>query len=132
MQVPAKDKDRLSGLKKIKFSRMKTTFRLVICLAVNFFIASCAKENKKISNKKLETGFVSPPDSMQTSVCWYWISDNISKEAVVNDLHAMKQAGINRAFIGNIGLSDIPYGKVKMFSDEWWDIIHAALKTATS
>ena len=32
---------------------------------------------------------------------------------------------------GNIGLSDIPYGKVKMLSEEWWDIIHAALKKAT-
>jgi hypothetical protein len=43
----------------------------------------------------------------------------------------MKKAGINRAFIGNIGLADIPYGKVKMLSEEWWEILHAALKTAT-
>ena len=43
----------------------------------------------------------------------------------------MKKVGINRAFIGNIGLDGSPYGKVKMFSDEWWDILHTALKTAT-
>jgi len=43
----------------------------------------------------------------------------------------MKKAGINRAFIGYIGQDDVPYGKVKIFSDEWWDILHAALKTAT-
>ena len=43
----------------------------------------------------------------------------------------MKKAGINRAFIGNIGLDEIPYGKVKMLSEEWWDILHVALKTAT-
>lgn len=79
----------------------------------------------------LESGFIYPPDSIQTSVYWYWLSDNISKEGVVKDLYAMKKAGINRAFIGNIGLTDIPYGKVKMFSDEWWDILHTALKTAT-
>ncbi len=80
---------------------------------------------------KLETEFVHIPDSVQTSVYWYWISGNISKEGVVKDLEAMKKVGINRAFIGNIGLDDVPYGKVKMFTDEWWDILHAALKAAT-
>ena len=43
----------------------------------------------------------------------------------------MKKAGINRAFIGNIGLDEVPYGKVKMLTEEWWKIIHSALKTAT-
>lgn len=43
----------------------------------------------------------------------------------------MKKAGINRAFIGNIGQDDVPYGNVKMLSEEWWDILHAALKKAT-
>jgi hypothetical protein len=81
--------------------------------------------------KAVETGFITIPDSVQTSVYWYWISGNISKEGVVKDLEAMKKVGINRAFIGNIGLDDVPYGKVKMFSDEWWDIMHTALKTAT-
>src|SRR5690606_34553857 len=71
-----------------------------------------------------------PPDSIQTSVYWYWISGNISKEGVVKDLEAMKAVGINRAFIGNIGLDDVPAGKVKLFSDEWWDITHTALKKA--
>lgn len=76
-------------------------------------------------------GFYSPPDSIQTSVYWYWISGNISKEGVVKDLEAMKRAGINRAFIGNVGLDDMPDGKVRLFSSEWWDILHAALKKAS-
>jgi len=75
--------------------------------------------------------FVSPPESVQTAVYWYWISGNISKEGVVEDLHSMKEAGINRAFIGNIGLESVPYGDVKMLSDVWWEILHLALKTAT-
>lgn len=79
----------------------------------------------------LEKGFQNIPDSIQTSVYWYWISDNISKEGVVKDLESMKEVGINRAFIGNIGLDDIPSGDVKMLSDEWWEILHTALKTAT-
>ncbi|ACU06164.1 glycosyl hydrolase [Pedobacter heparinus] len=78
----------------------------------------------------LEKGFKVTPDTIQTSVYWYWMSDNISKEGVVRDLKAMKTAGINRAFIGNIGYNSTPYGKVKLFSKQWWDILHLALKTA--
>ncbi|WP_158799190.1 glycosyl hydrolase [Pedobacter sp. L105] len=81
--------------------------------------------------KTVETGFITIPDAVQTSVYWYWISGNISKEGVVKDLEAMKKVGINRAFIGNIGLDDVPDGKVKFMSEEWWDIMHTALKTAT-
>ena len=110
---------------------MKNTLRLIIGLTAAYLIASCTTNNSKISYESLQSGFIAPPDSIQTSVYWYWISDNISKEGVINDLHAMKQAGINRAFIGNIGLSGVPYGKVKMLSEEWWDILHSALKTAT-
>lgn len=80
---------------------------------------------------QVESGFKNIPDSVLTSVYWYWMSDNISKEGVVKDLNAMKQAGINRAFIGNIGGQGVPYGKVKIFSDQWWEVLHTALKTAT-
>ncbi|MDR3252550.1 MAG: glycoside hydrolase family 2 [Tannerella sp.] len=84
------------------------------------------------SLKSLETGF-HHPDSMTLGVYWYWISDNISKEGVIRDLEAMKQVGINRAFIGNVWFDDTPildYKKVKLFTPEWWDITHAAMKRA--
>lgn len=79
---------------------------------------SIRKEFKNVPNTKL-------------AVYWYWISDNISKDAVIKDLEAMKEQGIDRAFIGNIGVDGVPYGDVKMLSDEWWDILHTALKKAT-
>jgi len=120
-----------SGLFKTKFFRMKNTFRLFICLTATFLIAACVADKANVSHEALQSGFITPPDSIQTSVYWYWISDNISKEGVERDLYAMKEAGINRAFIGNIGLSEIPYGKVKMLSEEWWEILHVALKKAT-
>ncbi|MET1057667.1 MAG: glycosyl hydrolase [Pedobacter sp.] len=81
--------------------------------------------------KVLETGFITVPDNIQTSVYWYWMSDNISKEGVIKDLEAMKKVGINRAFIGNVLIDEVPRGKVKIFSEEWWEIMHTALKTAT-
>lgn len=96
--------------------------------------ASCFNEREMSISRlyhDIEMGFINPPDTIQTSVYWYWISDNISKDAAVRDLHAMKNAGINRAFIGNIGIEDLPYGDVKILSDDWWEIMHQALKTAS-
>jgi hypothetical protein len=90
-----------------------------------------AKDHKPFSFNGLQNEFTLIPDSIQTSIYWYWLDGNISKEGVVKDLEAMKKVGINRAFIGNIGLDDGPYGKNKIFSVEWWDILHTALRTAT-
>jgi hypothetical protein len=95
---------------------------LVLIIAV-LLTSGCGKDN-------LADEFASPSESMITGVYWYWMSDNISKEGVVKDLHAMKQAGINSVFIGNIGGEMAPYGNVKLFTDEWWDILHTAMKTA--
>ncbi|MFP5080641.1 glycosyl hydrolase [Pedobacter sp. JCM 36344] len=107
---------------------------LVLALGFLFSCVSnqpAVKTSSSTPASSLETSFIKPPDSIQTSVYWYWMSDNISKEGVVKDLHAMKSVGINRAFIGNIGYESTPYGKVKLFSEEWWNIMHTALKTAT-
>ncbi|MBK5196517.1 MAG: glycoside hydrolase family 2, partial [Proteiniphilum sp.] len=113
---------------------MKHKLSILLTTLVVIHSSSCMQNtNRNITQRsqELEKVFVNPPDSVQTSVYWYWISDNISKEGAVKDLQAMKKAGINRAFIGNIGIHDLPYGTVKMFSDEWWEILHLALKTAT-
>ena len=67
---------------------------------------------------------------MKLAVYWYWVNDNISKDGVVKDLQAMKKAGINRAFIGNV-TAGLPYGDIKVLSPEWWEVMHTALKTAT-
>lgn len=104
---------------------------LYITVMVTLVISLKAHSQTLTHLANLQNAFTHIPDSVQTSVYWYWLSDNISKEGVVKDLEAMKKAGINRAFIGNIGMGELPGGKVKMFSDEWWDILHTALKTAT-
>ncbi|MDR1676252.1 MAG: glycoside hydrolase family 2 [Tannerella sp.] len=81
--------------------------------------------------RAIEEGFRTIPDSTRIGCYWYWISDNISKEAVVRDLEAMKTAGITRAFIGNIGLDNIPYGDIRILTPEWWEVMHTALKKAS-
>lgn len=101
---------------------------IIVCL---FSVSVSAGNKKHISFSEIETGFLQIPDDVQLAVYWYWISDNISEEGIIRDLEAMKKAGINRAFIGNIGLDEVRYGKVKLLSEEWWKIVHTALKKAS-
>ncbi|MCE4565329.1 glycoside hydrolase family 2 [Maribellus sp. CM-23] len=111
---------------------MKSILQIIFCFIVgSMLFVNCEQRASVEPAKEMETVFVNPPDSIQTSCYWYWISDNISKEGVEKDLESMKEAGINRAFIGYIGQDNVPYGKVKIFSEEWWTILHAALKKAT-
>lgn len=92
-----------------------------------------AKDVEQSREMHLEQGFMEIPDSIQISVFWYWINDNISNEGIAKDLQMMKQVGINRAFIGFIGLppNECPYGDIKFLSNKWWECLHTALKTAT-
>jgi hypothetical protein len=99
------------------------------CLLLLLFIAFSVNGQSTFTD--IQTGFITIPDTVQTSVYWYWLSGNVSKEGVIKDLEAMKKVGINRAFIGDIGLNDVPDGKIKFLSEEWWDILHTALKTAS-
>ena len=119
-----------------RFFKIWTLMRKYFFISVFGLIAgfslliSCTERNTAFC--AIEDGFRNVPDSIRIGCYWYWISDNISKDAVVRDLEAMKTAGITRAFIGNIGLSDIPSfeGSIKILTPEWWDVMHAALKKA--
>ena len=101
--------------------------KIVLGLFLSLVFVGC-----KQTSDMLEVNFKTPPEQIQTSVYWYWIAGNISEEGVVKDLYAMKQAGINRAFIGCIGDESMksPYPKVAFGSEEWWKVLHIALKTS--
>ena len=101
----------------------------VLLAGASALMMGCATTDKR------ETEFVTPPSSVQTGTYWYWIDGNVTKEGVVKDLEAMKAAGIDRAFMANIGGTGTgdpnALYRVKFMSDEWWDITRAALKKAT-
>lgn len=103
--------------------------RFLSILAFTLLAMSCNGSN--VDDTKLESEFISPPESVQTSVYWYWMCGNISKEGVIKDLEEMKRVGINRAFIGHNYFEPYKGGRnVRLMSDEWWEILHTALKKA--
>ena len=104
---------------------------VILASAVICFLSGCSNVKDVPSIAVIEKGFREIPDSIRVGCYWYWISDNISKEGVIKDLHAMKEAGITRAYIGNIDIGGNSYGDVKIFTPEWWEAVHAALTTAT-
>jgi hypothetical protein len=118
------------------FSKINIKY-FALCLT-GWTLAACTvkKQNSEAviptdAITQLEQHFSNIPDTVQTSIYWYWMSDNMSSEGVIKDLEAMKKVGINRVFIGNIWQDDVKPGKVKIFSEEWWTILHTALKKAT-
>lgn len=79
----------------------------------------------------LQKTFIETPKNQPLAVYWYWLDGNISEDGVVKDLHAMKNVGINRVQIGMIGDGQgAPHGKVRMFTEEWWKIMHTMFRTA--
>lgn len=116
-------------------TKLSPPFQIVfLCLLLvifNTFKAKTQPTYRPYPMASLEKGFYIIPDSIKTSVYWYWVSGNISNEGVIKDLEAMKKIGINRAFIANVTWGEKNAGKIRMFTEEWWDILHTALKTAT-
>ncbi|ULQ55340.1 glycoside hydrolase family 2 [Flavihumibacter rivuli] len=61
------------------------------------------------------------------------MNDNIDPEEVRKDIESMAQAGIGRAFIGNIGLSEDEVrsnGNAPLFSEKWWKVVRSAFHAA--
>ena len=84
------------------------------------------------SRSELEAVFRDPFGKVQTGVYWYWLSGNVSSDGVRRDLEAMKRAGIDRAYIGDIGAGGNKQGPVKTFSPEWEKALGAAFETASA
>ena len=90
--------------------------------------------NEKPSNPaytEMAADFRNPFGKVQTGCYWYWMAGNVSSEGVRKDLEAMKRAGIERAYIGDIGGGGVPPGPVKTFSPEWEKALATAFETAS-
>lgn len=62
-----------------------------ILLGIGFFCLTTLELYAQSTSDLLKTNFSSPPNNIHVGTFWYWVSDNISKEGVIEDLHAMKK-----------------------------------------
>ncbi|ANH80778.1 glycoside hydrolase family 2 [Niabella ginsenosidivorans] len=99
------------------------------------FLSGCALAGVFCGTAQQATAtlaFKNPPLIYRPGCYYYWISDNISKKGIEKDIRAMADAGIGRAFIGNVGFPEselsLKQGSAKLFSDNWWEATIAAVK----
>jgi hypothetical protein len=104
---------------------METLTRLSKGIFILFLLSSTL-----MTKAQSERDFISPPNTIRTGCYWYWLNGNLTKEGIIKDLQAMKKAGINRTFIGSNILQGTGFGDVEIFTDEWYEMLHIALKTA--
>lgn len=120
---------------------MKNMFNKFLCVYIITLAAfiymgcSSAKQSSRINNPpgndtldELAIAFAIPQDTLKPWIYWYWISDNVSREGITKDLEAMARVGIGQALIGNIGLDEVPSGKVNILSEEWWQLTEFAIR----
>ncbi len=106
---------------------------MLILFAFSLLLAAgCGRGNsfseKTGDHETLITGFKNPPDSIKPWIYWFWVSDNISREGITKDLETMANLGIGEALIGNVGLPEVPYGKVPVLGEEWWQMVEHAIR----
>lgn len=99
-----------------------------IKIAACFFAATAFSPILLAAPDALETGFIETPAQTRPWCYWYWISDHISREGITKDLEAMKRVGIGEALIGNIFLDNQPAGRIKVLSEEWWQLVEHAIR----
>ena len=54
--------------------------RRAACVVLLICAGGCRTADGTVSYDDLRAGFVSVPDTMQTSVYWHWLAGNISEE----------------------------------------------------
>lgn len=117
---------------------MKQLLYKFLFLSLCYVLNSCV--NSKMTGDQgpgLAEGFVNPPDEAKPRVFWWWLEGNISKEGILTDLTAMKNAGIKGAILFDAGSSS--YNKMArttagpvFMSPEWIDLFHYTCHVADS
>ena len=81
----------------------------------------------------LATAFRHPPEAAQPWVFWYWMNAAVSRAGITADLEAMKQAGIEGAYlmpIGGVSQPPLLEPPVPQLSPAWWEMVRFAMQEA--
>jgi len=112
--------------KKLKYI---TRINLVSTI-IFIFLISC---NSSTQNENTFSTYQPTPIDASPMVYWYWNDAAVSKEGITTDLEAMKDAGLEGAYLFFIrGASDrVKFDKpVVQLTHEWWEMVKFAFSEA--
>ncbi len=107
-------------------------FAILICLCCILFNVSNGFAQTK-SSDQLKQVFLHPPESAKPWIYWYWMYAAVTREGITADLQAMKNEGIEGAYLmpikgpANPPLIDPP---ATQLSKQFWDLVKFAMSEA--
>ena len=100
-----------------KFNSILTSIILVL-----ISLSGCSSDNQSGNDKgftvpftpseDLEADFQNPPDYARTRAYWWWLEGYMTRQGVLDDLTAMKEAGIMGAIVFDAGNSSYYTGRL--------------------
>jgi hypothetical protein len=86
------------------------------------------------AGRKLEAGFVNPPESAKPRVWWHWMNGNITKKGIRADLEWMKRTGIGgfQNFDAGLATPQVVEKRLIYMTPEWKDAFLFTTKLADS
>ena len=115
------------------------TFLAMGMVLVTFCNAQQPQNSDRAYNSDLDSlrnSFQNPPQAARPGVFWFWMGGLISQEGITKDLEALADQGVGKVLIMQMP-DQAPYprqwsyreypGKVKVLSDEWFDLVNFAV-----
>ena len=102
-------------------SIIKVSLLLILTL-ISISLSNCSGPSGD-AGKKLESGFLNPPESAKPRVWWHWMNGNISKEGIKADLEWMKRIGIGgfQNFDASLSTPQVVEKRLIYMTPEWKD-----------
>ncbi|MGN6180431.1 MAG: glycosyl hydrolase, partial [Mucilaginibacter sp.] len=101
----------------------------VCCVSLGIFNTSAQTK----TNDKLKQAFLHPPESAKPWTYWYWMYGAVTREGITADLQAIKNEGIEGAYLMPIkGPSNPPLinPPATQLSKQFWELVKFAMSEA--
>jgi hypothetical protein len=118
-----------------KYIRIRQLFTSAVLLTVmcSLFV-QCKTTSSDGNSKKLEEGFIVPPDAAKPRVWWHWMNGNITKAGIRADLEWMHRVGIGgfQNFDAGMTTPQIVEKRLVYMTPEWKDAFLFTTRLADS
>jgi hypothetical protein len=123
----------MSGKLEIKTQSSLRVSVLLMIVTISAVLLNCSGPSGD-AGRKLEAGFVNPPESAKPRVWWHWMNGNISKKGIRADLEWMKRTGIGgfQNFDAGLATPQVVEKRLIYMTPEWKDAFLFATKLADS